>query len=191
VTTYRIDNHQPQNVYQGDQYIGVMFTAEDAALVVEALNGRAELLAALAALVDPDPCSYDHSGECQAHGQGSDPFCAHARARELLSGQPGPQPLSLKFNSHITPEQLDEFRSVFRGLLASSFSSRDAARSAAERLGFAPADSCTCSFLPGGDDPLCPVHQGRRARGPKPPPLGEGCICDGSGRTCPRHGAVI
>jgi hypothetical protein len=39
--TYRVDNHQPQNVYRDDAYIGVMFTAEDAALVVEALNGRA------------------------------------------------------------------------------------------------------------------------------------------------------
>jgi hypothetical protein len=38
VTTYRVGNHQPQNVYRDDQYIGVMFTAEDAALVVEALN---------------------------------------------------------------------------------------------------------------------------------------------------------
>ncbi|GGN40471.1 hypothetical protein FHR83_007030 [Actinoplanes campanulatus] len=48
-------------------------------------------------------------------------------------------------------------------------------------------DSCTCSAEP---DPDCPVHQGRRARGPKPPNP-PGCICDGSGRTCPRHGAVI
>jgi hypothetical protein len=55
-------------------------------------------------------------------------------------------------------------------------------------------DSCTCP-PPSGPrtmpDPLCVVHRGRRARGPKPPPLGPGCICDGSGRTCPRHGAVI
>jgi hypothetical protein len=36
--TYRVGNHQPQNVYRGDQYIGVMFTPEDAALAVEALN---------------------------------------------------------------------------------------------------------------------------------------------------------
>jgi hypothetical protein len=50
------------------------------------------------------------------------------------------------------------------------------------------ADSCTCS---GNPDPDCPVHHGRRARGPQPPPVGPGCICDGSGRTCPRHGAVI
>jgi hypothetical protein len=56
--------------------------------------------------------------------------------------------------------------------------------------GHLPADSCTCPFLSGAD-PACPVHQGRRARGPKPPPLGPGCICDGSGRTCPRHGAVL
>lgn len=55
-----------------------------------------------------------------------------------------------------------------------------------------PADSCTCVYRPnGGPDPACIVHQGRRARGPKPPPLGPGCICDGSGRTCPRHGAVM
>jgi hypothetical protein len=54
----------------------------------------------------------------------------------------------------------------------------------------APADSCTCGgYLQA--DPDCPVHHGRRARGPKPPPVGPGCICDGSGRTCPRHGAVI
>jgi len=61
-----------------------------------------------------------------------------------------------------------------------------------ERLGvwptLEPADSCTCTKA--GPDPACIVHQGRRARGPKPPPVGPGCICDGSGRTCPRHGAV-
>ena len=50
-------------------------------------------------------------------------------------------------------------------------------------------DSCTCALH--GPDPGCVVHHGRRARGPKPPPLGPDCICDGSGRTCPRHGAVI
>lgn len=45
-----------------------------------------------------------------------------------------------------------------------------------------------CAFKP---DPDCPVHAGRRPKGPKPPPVGPGCVCDGSGRTCPRHGAVI
>lgn len=38
MSTYRVGNHQPQNVYRGEQYIGVMFTAEDAALAVEALS---------------------------------------------------------------------------------------------------------------------------------------------------------
>jgi hypothetical protein len=55
-------------------------------------------------------------------------------------------------------------------------------------------DSCTCrptAVSTNQPDPSCPVHRGRRARGPKPPPVGPGCICDGSGRTCPRHGAVI
>jgi hypothetical protein len=36
---YRVGNHQPQNVYRGEQHIGVMFSPEDAALVVAALNG--------------------------------------------------------------------------------------------------------------------------------------------------------
>lgn len=49
-------------------------------------------------------------------------------------------------------------------------------------------DSCSCTIA--GPDPGCVVHQGRRARGPKPPNP-PGCTCDGSGRTCPRHGAVI
>lgn len=41
------------------------------------------------------------------------------------------------------------------------------------------ADSCTgCTAAKG--DPACPVHEGRRPKGPKPPLLGAGCICDGS-----------
>lgn len=36
---YRVGRHQPQNVYRGEQYIGVMFAPEDAALVMSALNG--------------------------------------------------------------------------------------------------------------------------------------------------------
>jgi hypothetical protein len=37
--TYRVGRHQPQNVYCGEQYIGVMFSPEDAALTVSMLNG--------------------------------------------------------------------------------------------------------------------------------------------------------
>ena len=39
IAAYRC-HHQPQNVYRDDQYIGVMFTAEDAAEVVAAMNER-------------------------------------------------------------------------------------------------------------------------------------------------------
>jgi hypothetical protein len=106
VSTYRTGNHQPQNVYRDDAYIGVMFTAEDAALVVEALNGIERAHGPALPIVDSCTCA---------------PF---------------------------------------------------------DRTGFNP-------------DPNCPVHQGRKARGPKPPALGAGCICDGSGRTCPRHGVVL
>ena len=35
---YRVGNHQPQNIYDGDKYIGVMFSAPHAARVVAALN---------------------------------------------------------------------------------------------------------------------------------------------------------
>lgn len=35
---YRVGRHQPQNVYRDDDYIGVMFNPEDAALVVQVLN---------------------------------------------------------------------------------------------------------------------------------------------------------
>jgi hypothetical protein len=104
--TYRVDNHQPQNLYRDDQYIGVCFDPADAALIVEALNEIERV---------------------------------HGPALPVV------------------------------------------------------VDSCTCPppsgprTMPG---PLCPVHQGRRIRGPKPPNP-PGCICDGSGRTCPRHGAVL
>lgn len=35
---YRVGNHQPQNLYRGDQYIGVMFSPVDAAAVVRHLS---------------------------------------------------------------------------------------------------------------------------------------------------------
>jgi hypothetical protein len=73
----------------------------------------------------------------------------------------------------VVPMTLEEARQVVRAVLD---------------LRYEPADSCTCTVA--GPDPACVVHQGRRARGPKPPNP-PGCICDGSGRTCPRHGAVI
>lgn len=41
---YRVGNHQPQNIYDGNAYIGVMFSPDHAARVVAALNaaeGRA------------------------------------------------------------------------------------------------------------------------------------------------------
>ncbi len=41
---------------------------------------------ALAALVDPDDCQFDHHGDCQAHGFFGGP-CGHAVAKELLARQ--------------------------------------------------------------------------------------------------------
>jgi hypothetical protein len=95
------------------------------------------------------------------------------------AAQPGPVLPTAKVP---TPEEFEELRAAFHdGYFR-------------ERLGIwpdpePPADSCACTIV--GPEPACPVHHGRRARGPKPPPVGPGCICDGSGRTCPRHGTVI
>jgi hypothetical protein len=36
--SYRVGRKQPQNIYRNNDYIGVMFNPEDAALVVQALN---------------------------------------------------------------------------------------------------------------------------------------------------------
>jgi len=44
-----------------------------------------KLRAALADLVDPDDCHFDHNGDCQAHGFFGGP-CGHAVAKELLGG---------------------------------------------------------------------------------------------------------
>lgn len=35
---YRVGRHQPQNVYRGEQYIGVMFSPIDAAAFVSTMN---------------------------------------------------------------------------------------------------------------------------------------------------------
>jgi hypothetical protein len=44
-----------------------------------------EILNLIDMLTDPDQCELDHHGTCQLHGQGSDPYCAHARAQALLA----------------------------------------------------------------------------------------------------------
>lgn len=36
-------------------------------------------------LTDPDPCSFDQHGHCQAHGwTQTEPRCPHARAKDLM-----------------------------------------------------------------------------------------------------------
>lgn len=41
MSIYRVGNHQPQNIYRGDDYIGVMFSPIDAADAVRHLNSPA------------------------------------------------------------------------------------------------------------------------------------------------------
>jgi hypothetical protein len=40
----------------------------------------------LSALIDPDPCRFDHNGDCQAHGFFGGP-CAHELAKQFLAGE--------------------------------------------------------------------------------------------------------
>lgn len=90
VTTYRVGNHQPRNLYRGNNYIGVCFDPADTALIVDALESRLvnhieQLREALTNLIDDDPCTdYDHHGQCQTHMATIRGVCAHARAKELL-----------------------------------------------------------------------------------------------------------
>lgn len=37
---YRVGNHQPQNLYRGDTYIGVMFDPTDTAWIVKVMNSE-------------------------------------------------------------------------------------------------------------------------------------------------------
>lgn len=168
--TYRQGNHQPRNVYRGEQYIGVMFTAEDAALAVEALNGASGPTAPISERVYA--LIFNGITHAAAENDGFDSWLplsererfAQAVFAELRAGN-------------------IEFRLGGLALLAEAV---EALAKATEEPVF---DSCLCDIAELGAD--CPVHQGRRARGPKPPPVGPGCICDGSGRTCPRHGTVL
>lgn len=46
------------------------------------------LRALVADFVDPDPCSLDHNGYCQAHGWYSGRPCPHRRAKDLGLEEP-------------------------------------------------------------------------------------------------------
>lgn len=53
---------------------------EDADAKLKAMRG------VLIELVDPDPCHYDHSGDCQAHGfpVDAETMCPHEEAKEMI-----------------------------------------------------------------------------------------------------------
>ncbi|MFE2353437.1 hypothetical protein [Streptomyces parvulus] len=53
----------------------------------ETTADTSELLGLIRDFLDPDPCSFDHHGYCQAHGYlGGEPMsCPHGRAKKLLA----------------------------------------------------------------------------------------------------------
>lgn len=54
----------------------------EAVLAIVERDQVAPLRALIGEFIDPDPCSYDHHGYCQAHGLDPAP-CPHQRAKEL------------------------------------------------------------------------------------------------------------
>lgn len=59
--------------------------AEDYGFLLAEVDG---LRALVADFVDPDPCSLDHNGYCQAHGWYSGRPCPHRRAKDLGLEEP-------------------------------------------------------------------------------------------------------
>lgn len=81
-------------VWHNDDTAGVWAEDADAAFIAAARHLVPELVAevkrlreVLDELVDPDPCRFDHDGDCQAHGFfgiTADTPCAHEQAKRLL-----------------------------------------------------------------------------------------------------------
>jgi len=54
--------------------------------VITELKAPAEMVEIIQDLLDPDRCTFDHHGYCQAHGWfETDPKCPHARGKDLLA----------------------------------------------------------------------------------------------------------
>lgn len=70
-------------------YIRVMEddTHANAEFIVRAVNAHDELLAACKAALDPDPCWFDHHGNCQAHALGNP--CEQKLLREAIAKAEG------------------------------------------------------------------------------------------------------
>lgn len=67
----------------GVQNCGIMIGI-DAVLDIYEWERVRPLLQLIRRLTDPDECSYDHHGGCQAHGFSKDEGCPHADALKLL-----------------------------------------------------------------------------------------------------------
>lgn len=89
------NNHTPAEVVDTDDIsIGRIWTGPDAQMIIAARNQGPALIDEVRTLrglvsdfLDPDPCSFDHHGYCQAHMYlGGEPgSCPHGRARKMLA----------------------------------------------------------------------------------------------------------
>jgi hypothetical protein len=52
---------------------------------VQTIHASSWLVALVRDFTDPDPCSFDHHGYCQAHSWLTEGECPHARAKRFLA----------------------------------------------------------------------------------------------------------
>lgn len=188
--TYRVGNHHGVTIVREPDQQAVCCNREDhdctrGHLVAVVVNGDQALAERICDLLNADERSAAHADDCNCGDTYTDPWCAPRKPPTLPDDSPEAQSARAK------PVALMIARPGLTGWTGCDLPGHHGCDPWNCR--WAP-DSCTCPATvvsTNQPDPDCPVHHGRRARGPKPSPVGPGCICDGSGRTCRRHGAVI
>ncbi len=82
---YQILAKDNQNVCRIPNNRELHEATSNAAFIVQACNSHDALLSALQDLIDPDDCSLDHHGHCQAHGWLKDGLCPQFRAKAAIA----------------------------------------------------------------------------------------------------------
>jgi hypothetical protein len=213
VTTYRTGNHHGTTIVAENDGARCGRPGHDCArghLVAVVVDGGVELAERICALLNADaewacfPCGYrnrggicTHCGWVRTNGtpdvtylRGASEALAEVRRRLKIAsalGRPFTE-ATIDMALGIAAMELGVAEKAPRASRCEPQSDETGSGVARDTPGDLRGCEGRCALKP---DPDCPVHQGRRPKGPKPPPLGPGCVCDGSGRTCPRHGAVI
>lgn len=101
--TYRVGNHQARNVYRGDEYIGVMFSADDAALVVAILNKAYGVLGEPDFLIDGEGDRWNRVGPNRYSCEGHSHLVVSLGGVESIFGPARPYWKDVESNNITTP----------------------------------------------------------------------------------------